>query len=147
MIVVVQRVSEASVSVDGKLVNQINQGYLLLVGFKKGDLEEDLIYLANKIGKLRIFSDNQGKMNLSIKQVNGEILSISQFTLYGDVKKQNRPGFTQSMPYEKANAMYKLFNRYLIEEGLSVKDGIFGGDMSVSLVNDGPVTIILNTDE
>lgn len=147
MRIVVQRVKEASVTVDGHMLNQIGKGYLLLVGLKKGDTDDDLRYMAQKIRKLRIFSDNEGKMNLNILQVDGEVLSISQFTLYGDVKKQNRPGFTEALPYEKAQMMYQQFNQYLKAEGLIVKDGKFGGDMSISLINDGPVTLILNTDE
>lgn len=147
MIIVVQRVKEASVAIAGECINRINKGYLLFVGLKKGDTSEDLKYMAQKIRKLRIFSDEEGKMNLNINQVKGEILSISQFTLYGDVKKQNRPGFTRALAFDDAALMYSEFNHYLKLEGLNVKEGLFGGDMSVSLVNDGPVTLILNTDE
>jgi D-tyrosyl-tRNA(Tyr) deacylase len=147
MRIVVQRVNQASVSVKSTSINQIQQGYLLLVGLKVGDTVDDLKFMAQKIRKLRIFSDAEGKMNLNITQVKGEILSISQFTLYGDVKKQNRPGFTQALPYHEAEKMYQLFNGYLRDEGLIVKEGVFGENMEVSLVNDGPVTLILNTEE
>lgn len=147
MRLVVQRVKEASVSVENKIINQIGQGYVLLVGLKKGDCQDDLKYMAEKIRKLRIFSDNEGKLNLNISQVDGQVLSISQFTLYGDVKKQNRPGFSMALPFEEARVMYQQFNEYLKDQGLDVKAGMFGEDMSVSLINDGPVTLILNTDE
>jgi D-tyrosyl-tRNA(Tyr) deacylase len=147
MRVVVQRVKQASVHVGGNLISHIDQGYLLFVGLKKDDDKKIIEDMAGKISKLRIFSDNDGLMNLSIKQVNGEILSISQFTLYGDVKKQNRPGFTDAMAYDQAKDMYQYFNQVLGKHGLSVKSGVFGEHMEVHLVNDGPVTIIVDTDQ
>jgi len=145
MRVVVQRVKEASVKVNEQLVSKIGKGYVLLVGFHHLDDVKDIQYMAKKIKKLRIFSDDQGQMNLNIDQVQGEILSVSQFTLYGDVKKQNRPGFTEAMPYEKANRFYQQFLDDLSKQGLHVKDGIFGENMQVSLVNDGPVTLLVET--
>ncbi|MFP4478114.1 MAG: D-aminoacyl-tRNA deacylase [Candidatus Izemoplasmatales bacterium] len=147
MKIVVQRVKNASVKVGERLVSEINQGLVLLVGLHKDDDLKDLKYAASKIAKLRIFSDDLGLMNLNIKQVKGQILSISQFTIYGDVKKQNRPGFSNAMSYEIAKQMYQDFNELLIKEDLSVKEGLFGENMSVSLVNDGPVTIIVDTHE
>lgn len=147
MRVVIQRVKQAHVRVNNQIVGAIDQGYLLLVGLRKGDDELVLSNVANKIAKLRIFSDDKGLMNLNIGQVNGKILSISQFTLYGDVKKQNRPGFTEAMPYKEAERMYKLFNRLLAAKDLHVEEGVFGEHMDVSLINDGPVTIIIDTDQ
>jgi D-tyrosyl-tRNA(Tyr) deacylase len=147
MRVLVQRVKNAGVSVGGNLISHIDQGYLLLVGLKKDDHEKVIEDVARKIAKLRIFSDKDGLMNLSINQVNGEILSISQFTLYGDVKKQNRPGFSNAMAYDQAKDMYEYFNQNLRSYGLIVKTGVFGEHMDVHLVNDGPVTIIIDTDQ
>ena len=147
MRVVIQRVKQAHVRVKNQIVGAIDQGYLLLVGLRKGDDEVTLSNVANKIAKLRIFSDDKGLMNLNIGQVNGKILSISQFTLYGDVKKQNRPGFTEAMPYKEAERMYKHFNQLLAAKDLYVEEGIFGEHMDVSLINDGPVTIIIDTDQ
>lgn len=146
MKVIVQRVEKASVTVKQTVISQINHGFLLLVGLHKNDNYKDIAYVANKIAKLRIFSDEKGLMNLNIHQVQGEILSISQFTLYGDTKKQNRPGFSDAMPYALAKDLYESFNKELINQGLNVKEGLFGEDMKVSLVNDGPVTIIIDTD-
>jgi len=144
MRVVVQRVSSASVTVNNQLISEINQGFLLLVGLKKDDDFKTIEEMAKKISKLRIFSDDMGLMNLNINQVKGEILSISQFTLYGDVKKQNRPGFTEAMPYVEAEGMYQRFNQFLRDNQLVVKEGLFGEHMDVALVNDGPVTIIID---
>ncbi|MBI9009290.1 MAG: D-tyrosyl-tRNA(Tyr) deacylase [Tenericutes bacterium] len=144
MKVVVQRVKEASVSVNQKVVSSIKQGYLLLVGFHKTDSLNELEYIARKIAKLRVFSDNDDKMNLSIDDVSGEILSISQFTLYGETHKSNRPSFTEAMDYKLANDYYGSFNDILRKKyGLNVLIGAFGENMDVSLVNDGPVTIII----
>ena len=144
MRVVVQRVSSASVTVNNQLISEINQGFLLLVGLKKDDDFKTIEEMAKKISKLRIFSDEMGLMNLNINQVKGEILSISQFTLYGDVKKQNRPGFTEAMHYVEAEGMYQRFNQFLRDNQLVVKEGLFGEHMDVALVNDGPVTIIID---
>jgi len=143
MKVVVQRVESASVKVDGKILGQIDNGYLLLVGFGQEDTEEKIDYVVKKIISLRIFSDQNGKMNLNIGQVGGKILSISQFTLYANTKDGARPSFTESLKFDEANKYYQLFNQKLRSQGLIVEEGEFGADMKVSLVNDGPVTIIV----
>ena len=139
----VQRVSEASCTVEGELISSIGQGYMVLVGFSVDDNEEIAKKMALKLSKLRVFSDDQGKMNLDIHAVNGEILSISQFTLYGDARKGNRPSFVRALGGPEAIKLYDYFNQCLREEGLQVKTGIFGADMKIALVNDGPVTIWL----
>ncbi len=144
---VIQRVSEASVTVDGKLISSVNKGYLLLLGVMKGDTEEKAELLARKVAALRIFCDENGKMNLSVNDVGGEILSVSQFTLCADCKKGNRPSFTNSEEPEKATYLYEYFCNELLKNGVkSVKKGIFGADMKVALINDGPVTITYDTD-
>ena len=143
MRIVVQRVKEASCTVEGKITGRIDQGFMLLVGFSKSDTREIARKYAEKVSKLRIFSDENGKMNRSIYEVNGSVLSISQFTLYGDAWKSNRPGFTEAMGGTEASELYDYFNDVLRELGLRVETGIFGADMQISLVNDGPVTIIL----
>lgn len=144
MKVVVQRVSEASVTIAGNIVGQIGKGYLLLVGFTHSDTEETARYLANKILKLRVFPDASGKLNLSIQDVGGEILSVSQFTLYGDTSDGNRPSFTQAMNPTSAKSLYERFNRILEELlGKKIETGQFQEEMAVSLVNDGPVTILM----
>ncbi|MBR2552884.1 MAG: D-tyrosyl-tRNA(Tyr) deacylase [Erysipelotrichaceae bacterium] len=139
----VQRVSEASCTVDGKRISEIGPGYMLLVGFSVDDNEAIAKKMAQKVAKLRVFSDEEGKMNLDIHAVNGEILSISQFTLYGDARKGNRPSFVRALGGPEAIKLYDYFNQCLREEGLQVKTGIFGADMKIALVNDGPVTIWL----
>ncbi|MBQ1810861.1 MAG: D-tyrosyl-tRNA(Tyr) deacylase [Erysipelotrichaceae bacterium] len=139
----VQRVSEASCTVEGELISSIGQGYMVLVGFSVDDNEEIAKKMAQKLSKLRVFSDEQGKMNLDIHAVNGEILSVSQFTLYGDARKGNRPSFVRALGGPEAIKLYDYFNQCLREEGLQVKTGIFGADMKIALVNDGPVTIWL----
>lgn len=143
---VVQKVSSASVSVEGKVVAEIKHGYMILLGVKQGDTKEEADYLVRKIANLRVFEDAAGKMNHSLLDVEGEILSISQFTLLANTKKGNRPSFIEAESPEKANELYHYFNQQL--EGLNIKvgTGIFGADMSVSLVNDGPVTIIFDTE-
>ena len=146
MRIVLQRVDSASVAIEGSVVGEINQGFLLLVGVGPDDTRDDASYLARKIAGMRIFSDENGKMNLSIDQVGGKILSVSQFTLFADTKKGNRPSFTGAASPEAANKLYEEFNEILRSEyGLIVETGEFGADMQVSLVNDGPVTIILDT--
>ena len=146
MKVVLQRVKSASVSIEDVVVGAINQGYLLLVGVGPDDKIEDVQYLARKISGMRIFSDEDGKMNLSIHQVNGSILSISQFTLFADTKKGNRPSYTSAADPELAKFLYEELNTLLRDEyGIVVETGVFGADMQVSLVNDGPVTILLDT--
>ena len=144
MRIVLQRVKSASVSIDDVVVGKINQGFLLLVGVGPEDTSDDASYLARKIAGMRIFSDENGKMNLSIDQIGGKILSVSQFTLFADTKKGNRPSFTGAASPDFATNLYEEFNELLrTEYGLTVETGEFGADMQVSLVNDGPVTIIL----
>ena len=145
MRIVLQRVKSASVSIEGTVVGEIEQGFLLLVGVGPDDTRDDASYLARKIAGMRIFSDENGKMNLSIDQVGGKILSVSQFTLFADTKKGNRPSFTGAASHEAANKLYEEFNEILrTEYGLIVETGEFAADMQVSLVNDGPVTILLD---
>lgn len=143
MRVVVQRVNHASCTVNNELISKIEKGYLLLVGFTHNDNLEIIKKMAKKIAKLRIFEDEAGKMNLDISQVNGEILSISQFTLYANTKDGNRPSFVESMHPEEANKLYKIFNDELRSYNLNVYEGIFGASMQIELLNDGPVTINL----
>ena len=145
MRVVVQRSLNSNVSVNNKIVGSIDKGYVLLVGFNNNDTLEDIEYMVHKITNLRIFDDSNGNMNLSINDINGRILSISQFTLYGDVKKGNRPSFIDAMKYDEASKMYDIFNQKLKEAGYIVETGIFGEDMKVSITNDGPVTIIIES--
>ncbi len=144
---VIQRVTSADVKVDGKTVGSIGKGFLVLLGVMEGDTEKEAALMASKIAKLRVFEDADEKMNLSVTDVDGEILSVSQFTLCADVKKGNRPSFTPSAKPDEANALYEKFNAFLLSEGVkNVETGIFGADMKVSLLNDGPVTIIFDTD-
>ncbi len=148
MRVVVQRVSEGSVSIPGKNYEEkIGKGLVVLLGIKTGDTEKDIIFLADKCCNLRIFEDENDKMNLSVKDINGEILLISQFTLYGDAQKGNRPGFTDAARPEEAIPLYEKFIGRVIENvGESkVKTGIFGAMMTVKIFNDGPVTIIIDS--
>lgn len=143
MKVILQRVKKASVSVDKKTVGQIDKGLLILVGFTKEDTEEEIDWMINKITNLRIFDDENRIMNLSVKDVKGSILSVSQFTLYADSKKGNRPSYINALGGEEAIKLYEIFNKKLRNTGISIEEGIFGADMEVSLINDGPVTIIL----
>ena len=146
MRIVLQRVKSANVAIEGSVVSEIEQGFLLLVGVGSDDTRDDASYLARKIAGMRIFSDENGKMNLSIDQVGGKILSVSQFTLFADTKKGNRPSFTGAASPEAANKLYEEFNEILrTEYGLIVETGEFAADMQVSLVTDGPVTILLDT--
>lgn len=142
MKIVLQKVKKASVSVDNKIVGSIDKGYCLLVGVHKESTEEDAKYLARKVAQARLFEDENDKINLSLKDVGGSILSVSQFTLYADTKKGNRPSFTSAAGAEKANELYEKFNEYLKEEGVTVETGIFQTMMEVNIVNDGPVTIV-----
>ena len=142
MKIILQKVKKASVSVDNKIVGSIDRGYCLLVGVHKESTEEDAKYLAKKIAQARLFEDENDKINWSLKDVGGSILSVSQFTLYADTKKGNRPSFTNAAGAEKANALYEQFNKYLREEGVTVETGIFQTMMEVNIVNDGPVTIV-----
>ena len=144
MKIIVQRVKQAQVSIEGHVYSQIKQGLLLLVGVGPEDQAEDLDYAVRKLVNMRIFSDAEGKMNLSVKDIKGEILSISQFTLFADTKKGNRPAFTGAAKPEMAEAFYQDLNRELAKE-IPVETGVFGADMQVELINDGPVTIILDT--
>ncbi len=146
MRVVIQRVKQASVTIDNNIYNSIENGLLILVGFCKDDTLEDVKYLVSKIVNLRIFNDENDKMNLSIKDINGSILSISQFTLFADTKKGNRPSFINALSYAEANNMYETFNKLLNKE-IKTYPGIFGSDMKISLINDGPVTIIIDSKE
>lgn len=143
MRVVVQRVKRASCTVDNKLISKIDNGYLLLVGFTHDDDLDKIKKMAKKIANLRIFEDENGKMNLNISKINGSILSISQFTLYANTTEGNRPSFIESMNPEIANKLYHLFNNELRTYDLEVSEGIFGADMQIELINDGPVTINL----
>ena len=142
---VVQRVSNASVTVDGKIIGEISHGLLVFLGVGEGDTEKDMQYIADKVIGLRIFSDSDDKMNLSVGDINGEILVVSQFTLYGDCRKGRRPNFTSSMEPKGAEEMYEKFVDYLISQGIKTEHGEFGADMKVSLLNDGPVTILLDS--
>lgn len=146
MKVVLQKVSQASVSVNQQVIASINLGLTLLVGVKEGDTEKEADYLANKVSKMRIFEDSDDKMNLSVHDVKGEVLSISQFTLLANTKKGNRPSFTEAAKPDEATALYQYFNDKLRETGLPVLEGQFGAHMAVSLVNDGPVTIVLDSE-
>ncbi len=144
---VIQRVSSANVMVDGKIVGEIERGFLVLLGVKRGDTTDDAAYLARKIAKLRVFNDEAGKMNLSLEQVGGAVLAVSQFTLYADTRDGNRPGFSQAAAPDDGNRLYKTFCELLRNENLEVQTGIFQTEMKVSLVNDGPVTIIIDSSE
>ncbi|MGG0667520.1 D-aminoacyl-tRNA deacylase [Sporosarcina koreensis] len=145
MKVVLQRSGNASVTVDGEVTGSIRNGYVLLVGITHDDTEQDAEYIAKKVAGLRLWEDEEGKMNRSIDEVDGEILSVSQFTLYGDVRKGRRPSFIEAARPEKAEPIWKHFNKALREQGLKVETGVFGAMMDVSLVNDGPVTIIIES--
>lgn len=144
MKLIIQKVKKAKVEVKNNVVGQIDKGYMVLLGVKKGDTEKEADYLAKKLCNLRIFEDDNGKMNLSIKDVNGELLIISQFTLYGNTKEGNRPSFIEAEEPEKANELYKYFMMKCKENGIEkVEQGMFGKHMEVSLINDGPNTIIM----
>ncbi|ATP41241.1 D-tyrosyl-tRNA(Tyr) deacylase [Solibacillus sp. R5-41] len=145
MRVVLQRSKEASVTVDGTVTGAIRKGYVLLVGITHTDTEEDVAYVAKKIADLRIWEDEAGKMNRSILEVDGEILSVSQFTLYADIRKGKRPSFVEAARPEPAEKLWHAFNEQLKTYGLHVETGIFGAMMDVALINDGPVTIIVES--
>ncbi|MBM7648997.1 D-tyrosyl-tRNA(Tyr) deacylase [Bacillus ectoiniformans] len=143
MKVVLQRCKEASVKVDSEIVGEIGQGFMLLVGVTHEDGEAEAAYLAEKIVHLRVFEDESGKMNHSLLDVGGSILSVSQFTLYGDCRKGRRPNFMAAAKGEQAEQVYNRFNELLSEKGVQVETGTFGAMMDVSLINDGPVTLVL----
>ncbi|MEH7251821.1 D-aminoacyl-tRNA deacylase [Neobacillus niacini] len=145
MRVVVQRSKNAKVTVNEEITGQISKGLVLLVGVTHHDKDEDAAFLAEKIANLRIFEDDAGKMNLSLVEVGGEILSVSQFTLYGDCRKGRRPNFMEAAKPEQANQLYERFNHLLREKGIKVETGIFGAMMDVELINDGPVTLIVDS--
>ena len=145
MRVVLQRVSHASVTVEEKVIGKIQRGFLLLVGVTHDDAMEDMEYLVRKIVQMRIFEDEEGKLNRSIQDIGGKILSVSQFTLYADTKKGNRPSFSKAAPGDVAIEMFEQFNGLLRETGVPVETGQFGADMKVELLNDGPVTILLDS--
>ncbi|MBQ4583463.1 MAG: D-tyrosyl-tRNA(Tyr) deacylase [Bacilli bacterium] len=142
MKVVVQRCEKASVSVDDKLINAIENGLMILVGFTEGDTEKEIDYMVKKVANLRIFDDENGIMNKSVLDIKGSILSISQFTLYGDASKGNRPSYIKALNGEKATKLYDLFNEKL-NELAPTKTGVFGAEMKIDFINDGPITIIL----
>jgi D-tyrosyl-tRNA(Tyr) deacylase len=147
MRVVIQRVSSASVKVEDRITGQIDSGLLILVGFQTEDLEADMDKMIRKICQLRIFSDSEGKMNLSVTDIGGSLLVVSQFTLYADCKKGNRPSYIQAAPPEQARLLYTQFlERLKAQTTLTIATGIFGADMKVNLLNDGPVTICLDSE-
>ena len=146
MRIVIQRVSSASVCVDGSVVSKIGRGLMILVGVENGDTEEDAAWLASKAARLRIFDDADGVMNLSVTDVGGELLAVSQFTLTASTRKGNRPSYIRAACHETAVHIYERFCRMLEQEsGAQVRKGVFGADMQVELVNDGPVTIIIDS--
>ncbi len=142
---VVQRVTEASVTVDGETVGQIGRGFMVLIGAGVDDTEQDVRYMAEKVPNLRIFEDENGKMNLSLDQVGGEILAVSQFTLYGDARSSRRPSFTAAMRPEEANRLYEMLVEAWRARGIHVETGRFRTEMKVHLVNDGPVTMLMDS--
>ncbi|MDJ0287219.1 MULTISPECIES: D-aminoacyl-tRNA deacylase [Bacillus] len=147
MRLVVQRVTSASVKVEEEITGAINEGYMVLVGVTHEDTEEDVHYLAEKLVHLRIFEDENGKMNLSLLDVKGSVLSVSQFTLYGDTRKGRRPNFMKAAKPDVANSLYECFNETLREKGIHVETGRFGAMMDVSLTNSGPVTMLMDSKE
>ena len=142
---VVQRVSESSVSVDDKITGQIGKGLMVLIGVEEGDTEKDADYIARKVAALRVFDDEEGVMNLSVQDVGGEILAVSQFTLLGDVRKGNRPNYFQAAGPEEADALYRKVIELLTGKGIHVEEGVFQAEMMVRISNDGPVTILLES--
>ena len=147
MKLVIQRVTNASVTVEGKTVGKIGKGFLVLWGAASGDTEKEADYLSAKLCKLRVFEDEQGKMNLGLKDIGGELLVISQFTLYANCKKGNRPNFMAAMNPDESERLYEYFLQRCKQEIEVVEKGIFGADMKVELLNDGPVTILMDTGE
>lgn len=145
MRIVLQRVLEASVKVYGEPIGEIEKGYLIFVGIEDEDTEEDALWLAQKVAKLRLFADDEGKMNLSLTDINGSVLVVSQFTLHASTKKGNRPSFIKAGKPAYAEQLYHRFQAMLAEQNLNIQEGEFGADMQVSLVNDGPVTLFIDS--
>ncbi|WP_027387069.1 D-aminoacyl-tRNA deacylase [Chryseobacterium gregarium] len=145
MKIVIQRVSESSVKVDGKTAGEIGKGLMLLIGIDENDEKTDADWLIQKILNLRIFGDEEGKLNLSVQDIKGEILCISQFTLIADYKKGNRPSFIKAARPEKAIPLFEYFKEEIAKSGLKTESGIFGADMKVLLINDGPVTVVMDS--
>jgi D-aminoacyl-tRNA deacylase len=145
MRLVIQRSKEATVTVDREVTGSIEKGFVILVGVTHEDTEKDAAFLAEKAANLRVFEDEAGKMNLSLIDVGGEVLSVSQFTLYGDCRKGRRPNFMDAAKPDHAETIYEAFNRFLDEKGLKVETGVFGAMMDVQLTNDGPVTLIIDS--
>lgn len=144
---VVQRVTESRVTVDGKITGEIGKGLMVLIGVEDGDGEKDAEYIAGKVTGLRIFEDENDKLNLSVKDIGGAVLAVSQFTLLGDVRKGKRPSFTKAAAPDEANALYRKVIELIHAEGVSVEEGIFRADMMVEIHNDGPVTILLDSNK
>ncbi len=142
---VVQRVKQASVTVDGKVTGSIGQGFLVLLGVSSGDSEADVKYIADKVAGLRVFTDEAGKFNLSLSDVGGSVLAVSQFTLYGDVRGGRRPSFTEAAGAEEGRRLYDAFVEAVRARGFVVETGVFGAHMDVGLINDGPVTILMDS--
>lgn len=142
---IVQRVTSSNVKVEGSIVGEIARGILVLIGISKEDTMEDIIYTKDKLINLRIFEDSEGKMNLSLKDIAGELLIVSQFTLYGDCRKGRRPNFMEALSGDEANKLYETFVEQCKQEGLTVKTGVFGANMEVNIVNDGPVTLLIDS--
>ena len=142
---VIQRVTNSKVCVKNQMIAQIGKGLMILLGVEVGDDKNDALYLARKIAKMRIFSDNEGKLNLSVLDIQGEILAVSQFTLCANAHNGNRPSFTRAMKYEDGKILYELFVEFLRNEGVKVSCGVYGADMQVMIENDGPVTILLDS--
>ncbi|WP_249028763.1 D-aminoacyl-tRNA deacylase [Tannockella kyphosi] len=147
MKLVIQKVSESCVKVDNNIVGEIKQGFMILVGITQSDTKELIDKMVDKVIHLRIFEDDQGKLNLSLLDIKGEILSISQFTLYANCKKGRRPSFIDAANGEIAKPLYDYFNEQLVMKGVHVETGVFGGDMKVSLINDGPITVVLDSEK
>lgn len=145
MRIIIQRVSQASVVIDDKIEANINKGYVILLGIENEDTQEDIKWLTNKILNLRIFNDNNGVMNLSIQDIKGQIIVVSQFTLHASTKKGNRPSYIRASKPDFALPMYNDFIKYLKLSSLDIQSGIFGADMKINLINDGPVTIIIDS--
>lgn len=146
MKIVIQRSKNSKVTVDNKITGEIDFGITVLVGFTHTDTEKEIDYIVNKMINLRIFDDESGVMNKSLIDIEGSVLSISQFTLYADTKKGRRPSYVDAMKPEEATKLYNLFNKKIKEQGINVQEGIFGADMKVEITNDGPVTIVMESE-